>query len=95
MTEETKLPKSDTPAPEVGYHALFVVAQIAAMCCNDLDGNLVDAHKRYMSGETSNGAFQHVLWRHTQLHAALRAAGFIEKHPIHGWPVLPTSSTNK
>ena len=25
MTEETKLPKSDTSAPEVGYHALFAI----------------------------------------------------------------------
>jgi hypothetical protein len=71
--------------------ALFVVAQVAAMCCNDLNDNLSAAHEEYMEGKIPNGAFQHVLSRHTQMHAALYNAGFTEKHPLFGFPVVPKS----
>jgi hypothetical protein len=69
--------------------ALQRVADIAAMCCIDLGANLSSAHKEYMAGEISNGAFQHVLARHTRMHAALREAGYTAEHAIFGWPVKP------
>ena len=91
MSEPTT---ADNTQKAVANDALFVVAQIAAMCCTDLDSNLASAHKEYMAGEIPNGAFQHVLHRHTQMHAALHAAGYTEKHPIFGWPAMPKSLTN-
>jgi len=89
----------ETPAEEkdlggIVSHDLLAVALMAAQCCIDLDSNLKSANEEYMRGEIPYGAFQYVLQRHTNMHAALRAAGFTENHPIFGWPMRPVSSAN-
>ena len=75
------------PTPET--IALKNVAAIAAYCCIDLDANLAAAQKEYMDGEIANGAFQHVLNRHTMMHMALQNAGFTGNHELFGYPIIP------
>jgi hypothetical protein len=65
------------------------LAAVAAFCTIDLNSNLNSAHKEYMAGEIANGAFQHVLHRHTMMHAALVNAGFTGKHPLFDFPAIP------
>ena len=65
------------------------LADIAALCCIDLNANLNDANKEYMAGDIPHGAFRYVLDRHTQLHLILSALGYTESHKIFGYPVKP------
>ena len=63
------------------------LAEIAALCCIDLNFNLSEAHKEYLAGDISRGAYEYVLSRHGSIHRALHKCGFTENHEIFDYPI--------
>lgn len=71
--------------------ALEMVAACAAASIIDLNANLADAYKEYMSGDIPRGAYEYVLHRHSALISALNAAGYTDICPIFGYPKKPST----